>query len=283
MHVVGWCRDGLLRGELEACLMFTPPSELLVAQPISAPSQKLLGSYVTQSRALRSQSVPKDKYSQGGGLAAVTEFYGAAGTFHSYPKLQLVLSCPVVTPQASTLHAFLLQLSGCAVSSEPKLVQSSAMTLPSLRDLLGCGLCLEYDLSYGSNCHHTAIMGCSNLAEGSEASAALEKVMQLPGLIVQALAHALDYVRPLNMEAVLRYGASFKPFHDAHQMSLSPNALRYIWGSASASASGVLHSANNQNLLHISCAGPVACRILHVLHVFLHAVASKRTRLYLLV
>jgi len=68
------CRDGLLRGELEACLMFTPPSELLVAQPISSPSQKLLGSYVTQSRGLR-----RSKYSEGGGLAAVTEFYGASG------------------------------------------------------------------------------------------------------------------------------------------------------------------------------------------------------------
>lgn len=73
------CRDGLLRGELEACLMFTPPSELLVAQPLSSPSQKLLGSYVTQSRGLRSQSVTKSKYSEGGGLAAVTEFYAATG------------------------------------------------------------------------------------------------------------------------------------------------------------------------------------------------------------
>ncbi len=62
---------------------------------------------------------------------------------------------------------------------------------------------------------------------GSEESAALQAVMQLPELVVQALAHALDYVRPLHMEAVLRYGASFKPFHGAHQMSLSPNALRY--------------------------------------------------------
>lgn len=59
--------------------MFTPPSELLVAQPLSSPSQKLLGSYITQSRRLRSQSVPKSKYSEGGGLAAVTEFYGATG------------------------------------------------------------------------------------------------------------------------------------------------------------------------------------------------------------
>ena len=64
-------------------------------------------------------------------------------------------------------------------------------------------------------------------AVDSEESAALKAVMQLPPLIVQALAHALDYVRPLHMEAVLRYGASFKPFHDAHQMSLSPNALRW--------------------------------------------------------
>ena len=67
------------------------------------------------------------------------------------------------------------------------------------------------------------LTGC---AEGSEASAGLEAVLQLPPLVVQALAHALDYVRPLHMEAVLRYGASFKPFHDAHQMLLSPNALR---------------------------------------------------------
>ncbi|KAL3139906.1 hypothetical protein ABBQ38_004198 [Trebouxia sp. C0009 RCD-2024] len=135
----GQFRDGLLRGELEACLMFTPPSELLIAEPVSSPSQKLLGSYITQSRALRSQAVPKSKYSEGGGLAAVTEFY-----------------------------------------------------------------------------------------EGSEASAGLEAVLQLAPLVVQALAHALDYVRPLHMEAVLRYGASFKPFHDAHQMLLSPNALRQL-------------------------------------------------------
>ena len=59
--------------------MFTPPSELLVAQPISSPTQKLLGSYVTQSRALRSQSVSRSKYSEGGGLAAVTDFYGHTG------------------------------------------------------------------------------------------------------------------------------------------------------------------------------------------------------------
>ena len=59
--------------------MFAPPSELLVAQPMSSPSQKLLGSYVTQSRRLRSESVSRSKYSEEGGLAAVTAFYGASG------------------------------------------------------------------------------------------------------------------------------------------------------------------------------------------------------------
>ena len=73
------CRDGLLRGELEACLMFAPPSELLVAQPVSSPSQKLLGSYVTQSRKLRSESVARSQYTSESALAAVTAFYAGSG------------------------------------------------------------------------------------------------------------------------------------------------------------------------------------------------------------
>ena len=44
--------------------------------------------------------------------------------------------------------------------------------------------------------------------------------------MLQALAHALDYLQPLKMEGVLRMGATFRPFNEAHEMSLSPNALR---------------------------------------------------------
>lgn len=65
-------------------------------------------------------------------------------------------------------------------------------------------------------------------AEGGTDAAALEAVAQLPPLVLQALAHVLDYVRPLKMDAVLRLGASFKEFHGVHQMSLSPNALRWL-------------------------------------------------------
>ena len=64
-----------------------------------------------------------------------------------------------------------------------------------------------------------------NAARSADA-AAIKTVAQLPPIVVQALAHVLDYVQPLKMDAVLRLGASFKEFHGAHQMSLSPNALR---------------------------------------------------------
>lgn len=59
--------------------------------------------------------------------------------------------------------------------------------------------------------------------------AAVEAVMALPNLVLQALAHALDYLKPFGLEAVLRLGANFRPFHTAEEMHLSPNALRYVW------------------------------------------------------
>ena len=66
----------MLRGGLEARLMYTAPSELLVAKPLSGPRTSLLGSYATASARMRSESVPAEKYREGGALAAVTAFYG---------------------------------------------------------------------------------------------------------------------------------------------------------------------------------------------------------------
>ena len=42
------CRDGAMRTELESRLVFAAPSELLVAAPVSAASQRLLGAYTAQ-------------------------------------------------------------------------------------------------------------------------------------------------------------------------------------------------------------------------------------------
>ena len=49
--------------------------------------------------------------------------------------------------------------------------------------------------------------------------------MALPPLVLQALAHALDYLKAFNLEAVLRVGAAFHPLQSVHEMSLSPNTL----------------------------------------------------------
>lgn len=43
--------------------------------------------------------------------------------------------------------------------------------------------------------------------------------------MIEALAFAIDYLKPFGMEAVLRMSASFRPFHTQHEMSLSPNTL----------------------------------------------------------
>ncbi|KAK9814927.1 hypothetical protein WJX73_002195 [Symbiochloris irregularis] len=130
--------DGMLRAGLEARLMYTAPSELLIAQPLSRPSASLLGSYSTASRRMRSESVPADKYRNGGALAAVTAFYG----------------------------------------------------------------------------------------KGDQKT--LDTAMNLPPLVLQALAHALDYLKAFNLEAVLRIGPAFRRLHSEHEMSLSPNTLSQL-------------------------------------------------------
>ena len=52
------------------------------------------------------------------------------------------------------------------------------------------------------------------------------RLAKLPGLVLRALAHVLEFVKPFGLEAVLRLGAAFRPFNAFHEMSMSPNALR---------------------------------------------------------
>ena len=54
---------------------------------------------------------------------------------------------------------------------------------------------------------------------------ALETVMQLPPLVLQALAFAVDYLKPFGMEAVLQMSNSFRPFNTRQEMALSANTL----------------------------------------------------------
>lgn len=72
-------RDGMLRSELESRLMYCAPSELIIAQPMSNESSKLLGSYVSGSKGVRAETSATGGYQEGGALAAVTKFYGEHG------------------------------------------------------------------------------------------------------------------------------------------------------------------------------------------------------------
>ena len=66
-----------MRGGLEARLLFTAPSELLVAEPMSSASKRLLGSYASAARRLRSESVPAEKFRRPEALRDLDAFYAS--------------------------------------------------------------------------------------------------------------------------------------------------------------------------------------------------------------
>ena len=51
--------------------------------------------------------------------------------------------------------------------------------------------------------------------------------MGLPPLVLQALAFAVDFLKPFGMEAVLQMSNSFRPFNTRQEMALSTNTLTY--------------------------------------------------------
>eukprot|EP00887_Chlorella_sp_A99_P004262 scaffold15.g4262.t1 len=166
-------RDGLLRSELESALRFAAPAELLLVEPLSEPTQRLLACFAggeagagaaaappASSRhaasAVRVERVNGAKYAAGGALAAVTAgIAGGAGAGGGLP--------PASSPPGGS--------------------------------------------------------------PAGGAARALDAALQLPPLVARALAHALDYLRPLGCDGVLRQGPSFRPLASAAQLGLSANAL----------------------------------------------------------
>lgn len=64
-----------MRGNLEAHLMYSTPSELLVADPMSKASRRLLGSFSQAVQGLKAESLPKEKYGREEAHKAVLDFY----------------------------------------------------------------------------------------------------------------------------------------------------------------------------------------------------------------
>lgn len=66
-----------MRGTLEAHLMYSNPSELLVADPVSSASRRLLGSYSLALQGLKAESIPAKRNGHGEARQAILDFYTA--------------------------------------------------------------------------------------------------------------------------------------------------------------------------------------------------------------
>lgn len=64
-----------MRGSLEAHLIYATPSELLVAQPVSKATQRLLGSFSQAVRGLKAETVRSGKLDHEEAFASVNAFY----------------------------------------------------------------------------------------------------------------------------------------------------------------------------------------------------------------
>ncbi len=69
----------MMRSTLEARLLVAAPAEMLVAQPVSRHTQKLLGSFSMAFNGLRAVTAEGNKYKEGGAQAAVSAFYASNG------------------------------------------------------------------------------------------------------------------------------------------------------------------------------------------------------------
>ena len=83
-----------MRTELEALLLYAAPRELLIAEPLSSATSKMLGAFVSASAGVRAETVQRDMYQDGGAQAAVVAFYGEDGAIRSHPCQGLELAVP---------------------------------------------------------------------------------------------------------------------------------------------------------------------------------------------
>eukprot|EP00850_Spirogloea_muscicola_P002363 SM000009S23492 [mRNA] locus=s9:327453:334432:+ [translate_table: standard] len=116
--------DRAARPELEARLLALTPAELLLAEPLSASTEKVLADYVGPSARVRVERVPRARVADGGALAEVASFY-ADGAPVAISKggpgdggngidegLQAIMAMPELAVQALALAVAHLQQFG---------------------------------------------------------------------------------------------------------------------------------------------------------------------------
>ncbi len=100
-----------MRTELEALLLYAAPRELLIAEPLSPATSKMLGAFVSASAGVRAETVQRDTYRDGGAKAAVVAFYGEQGAPSApHPVCALLVSrVPCIPSSHWTPHMFQLK------------------------------------------------------------------------------------------------------------------------------------------------------------------------------
>lgn len=152
-------KDGPMRSELESRLLFTPPADLLIVEPVSRGTNRLLEKS-SGNRAI--ERTDGAAYKAGGAMPRVVDFYRAHASMGG----------------------------GCQIGNYNSASAPRTMTA-----------------------HPGSIM---------------DKIVSLPPLVINALAHSLDYLEPFGLEGALLHSFSFKEYSEIKELELSPNALQQL-------------------------------------------------------
>lgn len=156
--VYGEFNDGFMRSGLEAFVLSLAPAELLLGDPLSKQTEKLLLAYSGPSSNVRVERVSRDCFSDGGALADVMSLYENM-----------------------------------------------------IEDNLGDNEKQMTEAKEQGSCH-----------------LAIEGVIKMPDLAVEALALTVRHLKQFGFDRMLCLGASFRPFSSNMEMNLSANTLQQL-------------------------------------------------------
>lgn len=99
------------------------------------------------------------------------------------------------------------------------------------RDIFKNGGAIAEVLAFYESKEDTAFDVSTQVEDGEmeeRVDTGLEAIMAMPELVIQALALALRYLKQFGLEKVLRLGATFRPFANLSEMTLSSNTLQQL-------------------------------------------------------
>ncbi|XP_075647562.1 DNA mismatch repair protein MSH3 [Castanea sativa] len=173
--------DNFMRSGLEAVVLSLLPAELLLGEPLSKQTEKLLLAYAGPASNVRVERASLECFKDGGALAEVMSLYENMSEYN-----------PADNPKQST-----------------EVIEQGS--------------------------HHFAIEG----------------IMNMPDLVVQALALSIRHLKQFGFERILCLGASFRPFSSNVEMTLSANTLQQLEvlkNNSDGSESGSLLQSLNRTL-----------------------------------